>query len=139
MWWISVQFSSVTVVSESLQPHGLQHTRPPCLAPTPGVYSTQVHWVSDAIQPSHPLSSPPAPAFIQSFPSSGSFPKSQLFASWPNYWSFSFSISPSNEYSGLISFRMDWLVLLAVQGTFKSLLQYHGSKASILMTLAQVP
>ena len=65
--------------------------------------------------------------------------ESALCIKWPNYWSFSFSISPSNEYSGLISFRMDWLVLLAVQGTFKSLLQYHDSKASILMTLAQVP
>ena len=68
---------------------------------------------------------------LQSFPASGSFPVSQLFR-WPKYWSFSFGISPSNEYSGLISFRMDWLDLLAVQGTLKSLLQHHSSKASIL-------
>ena len=67
----------------------------------------------------------------QSLPASGSFPMSQLFARWPKYWSFSFSISPSNEHPGLISFRMDWLDLLAVQGTLKSLLQHHNSKASI--------
>ena len=91
---------------------------------------THVHWVGDAIQPSHPLSSP---SCLQSFSTSGSFPMSQLFASGgPKYWSFSFNISPSNEYPGLISFRMDWLDLLAVQGTLKSLLQHHSSKASIL-------
>ena len=66
------------------------------------------------------------------FPASGSFPRSQFFASWPKYWNFSFSISPSSEYSRLISFWMDWLDLLAVQGTLKSLLQHHSSKASIL-------
>ena len=70
---------------------------------------------------------------LQSFPASGSFPISQLFASgWPKYWNFSFSICPSNEYSGLTSFRIDWFDLLAVQGTLKSLLQHHSSKASIL-------
>ena len=69
---------------------------------------------------------------LQSFPASGSFPVSVLHIRWPKYWSFSFSISPSNEYSGLISFRMDWLDLLAVQGTLKSLFQHHSSKASIL-------
>ena len=91
---------------------------------------THVHWVGDAIQPSHPLSSP---SCLQSFPTSGSFPMSQLFASGgPKYWSFSFNISPSSEHSGLISFRMDWLDLLAVQRTLKSLLQHHSSKASIL-------
>ena len=90
---------------------------------------THVHWVSDAIQPSHPLLSPSP----QSFLASGFFPnKSALRIRWPNYWSFSFSISSSNEYSGLISFRMDWLDLLEVQGTLKSLLQHHSSKASIL-------
>ena len=68
---------------------------------------------------------------LRSFPASGSFLVSQFFR-WPKYWSFSFSISPSNEYSGLISFRMDWLHLLAVQGTLKSLLQHNSSKASIL-------
>ena len=70
---------------------------------------------------------------LQSFPASGSFPvESVLHIRWPKYWSFSFGISPSNEYSGLISFRMNWLDLLAVQGTLKSLLQHHSSKASIL-------
>ena len=93
---------------------------------------THIHWVSDGIQPSHPLSSPSPPASI--FPSIRVFlNESVLRIRWPNYWSFSFSISPSNEYSGLISFRMDWLEdLLAVQGTLKSLLQHHSSKASIL-------
>ena len=90
-----------------------------------------VHWVGDAIQPSHPLSSPSPPPSI--FPSIRVLSnESVLPIMWPKYWSFSFSISPSNEYSGLISFRMDSLDLLAVQGTLKSLLQYHISKASIL-------
>ena len=75
----------------------------------------------------------PFSSCLQSFPASGSFPMSQTCSSWwPKYWSFSFSISPFNEYSGLISFRMDWFDLLAVPGTFKSLLQHHSSKASIL-------
>ena len=82
---------------------------------------THVHLVSDAIQPSHPLSSPSPPALNLSS-------ESVLRIRWPKYWSFSFSISPSNEQSGLISFRMDWLDLLAVQGTLKSLLQHHSSK-----------
>ena len=89
---------------------------------------THVHWVGDAIQPSHPLLSPSPPAFsIRVFSN-----ESVLCIRWPKYWSFSFSISPSNEYSGLISSRIDWLDLLAVQETLKSLLQYHNSKASIL-------
>ena len=89
-----------------------------------------VHRVRDAIQPSHPLSSHSLPAFILS-KHSGSFSNESVFCiSWPKYWSFSFS--PSKEYSGLISFRMDWLDLLAVQGTVKSLLQHHSSKTSIL-------
>ena len=92
---------------------------------------THVHRVSDAIQPSHPL----CPLFLlpSIFPSIRAFSnESVLHIRWPKYWSFSFSMSPSNEYSGLISFRMDWLDLLAVQGTLKSLLQHHSSKASIL-------
>ena len=90
-----------------------------------------VHWVSDAIQQSHPLSPPLALASI--FSSIRIFSNElALCIRWPKYWSFSFSISPSNEYSGLISFRMDWLDLLGVQGTLKSQLQYHSSKASIL-------
>ena len=90
---------------------------------------THVHWVHDAFQPSHPLSSPSPPAFNLS-QHQGPSNKSALPIRWPKYWSF--SISPSNEYSGLISFRMDWLDLLTVQGTLKSLLQHHSSKASVL-------
>ena len=90
----------------------------------PEFTQTHVHCVSDAIQPSHPLSSPSPPSSLQSFPASGSFPISQFFfcIRCPKYWSFSFSISLSNEYSGLIPFRIDRLDLLAVQGTLKSLL-----------------
>ena len=92
---------------------------------------THVHRVSDAIQPSHPLSSPlvlpPIPPSIRVFSN-----ESTLRMRWPKYWSFRFSIIPSKEIPGLISFRMDWLDLLTVQGTLKSLLQHHTSKASIL-------
>ena len=92
---------------------------------------THVHRIGDAIQPSHPLSSPFLLPSI--FPSIRVFSnESVLHIRKANYWSFSFSISPSNEYSGLISFRIDWLYLLAVQGTLKSLLQHHSAKASIL-------
>ena len=97
----------------------------------PEVTQTHVHWVSDAIQPPYPLSSPSPLAFNPS-QHKGLFKKSALRIRWTKYWSFTFSISPSNEYSGLISFRMDWLELLAVQGTLKSLLQHHSSKASTL-------
>ena len=96
---------------------------------------THVHPVSDAIQPSHPLSSPSPPAFslssIRVFSN-----ESVLCIWWTMYWSFSFSMSPFNEYSGLIFFGMDWLDFLAVQGTLKSLLQQHSSKASILLCSA---
>ena len=95
----------------------------------PELTQTHVHWVGDTIQPSHPLSSPSPPAFNLS-QHQGFSNESVLPIRWPKYWSV--SISPSNEYSGLISFRMDWLDLLAVQGTLKSLLQHHSSKASIL-------
>ena len=97
----------------------------------PWLAQTHVHRVGDAIQPSHPLSSPSPPAFNLS-QHQGLFNESTLHIRWPKYWSCRFSISPSNEYSGLISFRMDWLDLFAVQGTLKSLLQHHSSKASIL-------
>ena len=93
----------------------------------PELAQTHVHWVGDAIQPSHPLLSPSPPASIRVFSS-----ESILHIRWPKYWSFSFSISSSNEYSGLISFKIDWLDLLAVKGTLKSFLQHHSSKASIL-------
>ena len=97
----------------------------------PELTQTHVHRVSDVIQPSHPLS--PLLLLPSIFPSIRGFSdESVLHIRWPKYWSFSFSISLSYEYSGLISFRMDSLNLLAVQGTLKSLLQYHNSKASIL-------
>ena len=114
----SVQFSR-SVVSNSLRPHESQHARPPCPSPTPGVHSDSCPsspWCHPAISSSViPFSSCP-----QSLPASGSFPMSQLFA-WgsQSYWSFSFSIIPSKEIPGLISFRMDWLDLLAVQGTLR--------------------
>ena len=99
----------------------------------PEFTQTHVHQVSDAIQPSHPLLSPSPPAPNPIPPSIKVLSnESTLPMRWPKYWSFSFSISPSNEHPGLISFRMDWLDLLAVQGTLKSLLQHHSSKASIL-------
>ena len=94
----------------------------------PEFTQTHVYRLGDAIQPSHPLSSPsPIPPSIRVFSN-----ESTLRMRWPKYWSFSFSISPSNEHPGLISFRMNWLELLAVQGTLKNLLQHHSSKASIL-------
>ena len=94
-----------------------------------------VHQIGDAIQPSHSLSPPSPPAFNLAHHQSLSN-ESVLHIRWPKYWSCSFSISPSNEYSGMIFFRMDWLDLLAVQGTFMSLLQHHSSKASILQSSA---
>ena len=97
----------------------------------PEFTQTHVHWVSDAIQPSHPLSSPSPPAF-NPYQHQGLFKCVSSSHKVTKYWSFSFNISPSNEYSGLISFRMDCLDLLAVQGTLKGLLQHHSSKSSIL-------
>ena len=125
---LSVQFSH-SVVTMSLWPHGLQHARLPCPSPTPGVYSKSCglnQWCHPTITSSViPFSSCP-----QSLPGSGSFSnESTLHMRWPKYWSFSFSISPSNEHPGLISYRVDWLDLLVVQGTLKSLLQHHSSKS----------
>ena len=118
-------------MSDSLWPHKSQHARPPCLLPTPGVHPNSCPsswWCHPAISSSVvPFTSCP-----QSFPASESFPMNRLYMKWLKYWSFSFSISPSKVDPGLISFRMDWLDLLAVQGTLKSLLQHHTSKASIL-------
>ena len=130
----SVQ-SSHSVVSNSLRPHELQHTRPPCPSPTPGVHSDS--------RPSSPWCHPAISSLVvpfscpQSLPASESFPESTLRMRWPKYWRFSFSIILSKEHTGPISFRMDWLDLLAVQGTLKSLLQHHSSKASILQHSAQ--
>ena len=97
----------------------------------PEFTQTHVHWVGDAIQPSHPLSSPSPPALNLS-QHQGLFQMSQLRIRWPKYWSLNFSISASKEYSGLISFKMDWLDLFPGQGTLKSLLQHHSSKTPIL-------
>ena len=119
-------------MSNSLQPYGLQQARLPYPSPTPGAYSNSC----PSSQWYHPTISSfvvPFSSCFQSFPASGSFSnESILHIRWPKYWSFSFSISPSNEYSGLISFRMDCLDLPAIWGTLKSLLQHHSSKASIL-------
>ena len=133
----SQQGSSVQLLSLVLlfvTPRTAQHTRPPCPSPTPRVYSNSCplsQWCHPTISssvPSHPLLLLPS-----IFPSIQVFSnESALCIRWPKYWNFSFNISPSNEYSGLISFRMDWLDLLAVQGTLKSLLQHCSSKASIL-------
>ena len=130
---VSVQFSSVPQSCPILQPHGLQHARPPCPSPTPGAYpnsSTLSRWCNPTISSSVVLFSS-CPQYI---PASQSFQMSQLFTSGcqsTEIWSFSFNISPSNEHPGLISFRMDWLDLLVVQGTLKGLLQHHSSKYNI--------
>ena len=132
----TVQFSSVqfshSVMSDSLQPHGLQHARHPCPSPTPRVYSVGIY-----LCPLSPWCHPTilcCPLLLPSIiPSIRVFSKeSTLCIRWPKYWCFRYKISPSSEYSGLISFRMDRLDLLAAQGTLKSLLQHHSSKASIL-------
>ena len=129
------QFSSVTQSCPTLCDH-MNRSRPglPVHHQLPEPTQTHVHRINDAFQPSHPL---PFSSCLQSFPALRSLQMSQFFtSSGPKYWSFSFSTSPSNEHSGLISFRMDWLDLLAVQGTLKSLLQHHSSKASILQCSA---
>ena len=131
VWVPSDKFSSVQLLSRlRLWLHESQHSRPPCPSPTPGVHSNSCAsswWCHPAIS----SSVVPFSSLLQSFPASGFFPnESVLRIRWPKYWSFSFSISPSNEYSGLISFRIDWFDLLAVQKTLKSLHQYHSSKAS---------
>ena len=125
---------SVTLSCLTLQPHGLQHARLPVHHHLPELAQTHVHWVRDAIQPSCPLafSSSLFPLAFTLSQHQGFFPKKwAVHIRWPEYCSFSFSISPSNEYSGLISFKSDWFYLLAVQGPLKSLLQHHSSKASI--------
>ena len=126
----SLQFSR-SVVSDSLWPHESQHTRPPCPSPTPRVHSNSRP--STVMPSSHLILCRPLlllpliPPSIRVFSN-----ESTLRMRWPKYWSFSFSIIPSKEIPGLISFRMDLLDLLAVQGTLKSLLHHHSSKASIL-------
>ena len=125
--WVEFSYS---VLSNSLRPCGLQHTRLPCPAPNPRAYSNS-RPLSQWCHPTISSSVTPFSSHLQSFPALGSFPETVLHIRWPKGCSFSFSISPSNEHPGLISFRMDRLDLLAVQGTLKSLLQHHSSKASI--------
>ena len=131
--YISVQFSR-WVMPDSLQPHGLKHTRLPCPSTTPRACSNSCpssqwcHLTISSSQP-HPLLLPPSV-----FPNIRVFSNnSVLHIRWPKFWSFSFSISPSHEYSGLISFRIDWFDLLAVQGTLKSLLQHQFKSVSPLV------
>ena len=128
----SAQFSSVTQSCLTLcNPMDCRTPGLPVHHWLPEFTQTYVHWLGDVIQPSHPLPSPSPPASNLS-QYQGLSNESVLHIRWPKYWSVSFSISPSNEHSGLISFRMDWLDLLAVQGTLKRLLQHHSSKVSIL-------
>ena len=126
---VSIQFSSVTQLCPTLC-DAMNRSMPglPVYHQLLEFTQTRVHWVGDAIQSSHPLLSPSPPAPNPVFSN-----ESTLRMRWPKYWSFSFSISPANEHPGLISFRIDWLDLLAVQGTLKSLLQHHSSKASVLL------
>ena len=132
-----LESESHSVVSDSFQPHGLQYTRLPCSLLSLEFTQTHVHWIDDDTQPSHLILCCPLLLLPSIFPSNRVFSNgSALHIRWPKYWSFSFSISPSNEHPGLISFRMDWLDVLAVQGTLKSLLQHHSSKASILLCSA---
>ena len=131
--WSSVQFSC-SVMSDSLQPHEQQYARPPCPSPTPGVHPNPYllsRWCHATISSSViPFSS-----CLQSSQNQGIFKGVSSSHQVAKVLSFSFNISPSNEYSGLISFRMDWLDLLAVQGTLKNLFQQHSSKASVLQCL----
>ena len=119
-------------VTQSCYPHGLEHARPPYPSPASGVYANSCP-LSQWFHPTISSSVIPFSSHLQSCPSLGSFQMSQFFAiRWPKYWSFSFNISPSNEYSRLISFGIDWLHILAIQRTLKSLLHHHSSKGSIL-------
>ena len=127
-----LQFSSIAQSSPTLcNPMDVSTPGLPVPHQLLGLTQTHVHWVGDAIQPSHPLSSPSPPAFIL-VQHQGFSNESVVCIRWPKYWSFNFSINPSKEYSRLISFRINWLDLLAVQNTLKKFLQHHSSKASIL-------
>ena len=133
---LCTKFSSFQLLSPTLcDPMDCSMPGLPVQHQLPEFIQTHVHWVGDAIQPSHPLSSPSPPALNLS-QHQGLFQWVSSSHQMAKYWSFSFSISPSNEHSGLISFRIDWFDLLVVQGTLKSLLQHHSSKASILQCSA---
>ena len=129
-------WSSFIIVFSALGSWFPQFSLVPCPSPTPGAYSNSgplSRWSHTTISSFVVLFS----SCLQCFPASGSFPmESVLHIRWPKYWSFSFKVSSSNEHSGLISFRIDWFDLLAVQGTLKSLLQHHSSKASLLQCSA---
>ena len=129
----SVSQFSRSVVSRTLRPQGLHHTSFPANHQLLELTQTHVHRVVDVIQPSYALSSPSSRTFIllsiRVFSS-----ESVLHMRWPKYWSLSFSISPSNEYSGLISFRTDWMDVITVQGTLKSFLQHHSLKHHFFST-----
>ena len=127
---LSVQFSC-SVISNSLRPHGLQHGRLPYPSPSPEACSNSCP-LSRWCHPTIWSSVVPFSSCLHISQHQGLFNESTLCMRWPKYWSFSFSISPSREYSGLISFRIDWLDLLAVKGTLKSLLQHHNLKALVL-------
>ena len=130
MDYMSYQFNR-SVMSNSLQPHEPQHARPPCPSPTPSL--PKLMSIYSVMSSNHLILCCPLLLLPSIFPSIRAFSnESALPIRWPKYWSFSFSRSPSDEYSGLICFLIDWLDLLAVQGTLKSLLQHHSSKASIL-------
>ena len=119
-------------MSDSLRPHGLQNTRFPCLSPTPRAYSNSFS-IKLVMPCNHLILCRPLLLLPSIFPSIRVFSSElALRIRWPKYWSFSFNIHPSNEHPRLIFFRMDWLDLLAVQGTLKSLTQHHSSKVSIL-------
>ena len=130
----SVQFSC-SVASYSLQHHEPQHARPPCPSPTPRVHPNLS--IASVMPSNHLILCHPLLLLPSIFLSIKVFSyESVLCIRWPKYWSFSFSMSPSNEHSGLISFRIDWFDLLAVQGTLKSLLQHHNLKSSMLQCSA---
>ena len=132
--WSDLLFCSCPVVSNSLRPHGLQHARPLCPSPSPKVCPSSCplyRWCHLALSSSDALFS----FCPQSFPESGTFPMSQLFVRLPKYWSFSFNISPSNEYSGLSSLKIDWFDLHAIQGTFRSPSPQFESMNSLVLCL----
>ena len=125
---------SRSVLSNFLQPHGLQQTRLPCHSPAPRACSNSCPLIESVMPSNHLILCRPLLLMPSIFPSMRVFSKESAFhISWPKFWSFSFSVSCSNEYAGLISFRFD---LLSVQGTLRSLLQHHSSKSSILQHLA---